>query len=262
MKQGLIEYRRTRREIRKINRETRVDQKSHCRIITLIALILCAAIFIVFEVFSILQAKRIRSQELASGLADEITVELSQINTSFISGDQTLFKDTYLRYRNSLSELNSNDYVKNNQAELLKRLNAYGQILAEEEEDAHLIKLRTAITMLRKELDDIDLKNTSVKLMVEIKESFEDFRNSLDQLQDERFQNLITELISYSDEIIPIIDKAAACIGTCVEKNIRARSQELDDIHAKYQEVFIELDARMSAYYSPAELIELLKMLQ
>ena len=263
MKQGLIERQRTRREIRKINRETRVDHQGHRRrIIVSAILIVCTLAFVAFEAYSILQSKRLHDQELAKKLADETTIELSLINAGFASSNQTMLKDAHRQYQESLAMFNANDYMKDSQADLLKQLNDYEQVLAQEEKDAHLIKLHTEITMLQKELEDTDLKEISTKSMIETKESFEDFRNSLDELQDERFQDLITELTDYSNEMITVIDKTAVCFGTCTKKTMKARDQELANIFAKYQETLVELDAQISAYYSPAKLIESLKMLQ
>ena len=263
MRQGLIERRRMRREIRRINRETRVDyQEYRHRAGVLVVLALCIFAFIIFEIFSILQSKHIHDQELAKKLADQTTIELSQINTSFISNNQTAFRDAHRQYRKYLVEFNSNDYMKNNQVELLEQLNAYERVLTEEENTAHLIKLHTTIVMLRKELGNISLKDASVKSMIEIKESFKDFRDSLDELHDKRFQDLIFELASYSDEMISIIDKAAICAGSCTKKTMQTYSQELINISAKYQEKLIGLDIQVSASFSPTKLVESLKMLQ
>lgn len=262
MNQSIFEQQRTRREIRKINRIARVDTRRNQRLLLTIVLILLAVVFVVVELLSIMQAKRIHDQELARGLADEATIELSLINASLVSSNQTMFKDAHRQYQDTLAQFNDNDYMKTQQQDLLKQLNNYNQVLSDEEKDAELIKFHTAIMMLRKELEDTDLKKVSTKSMITTKESFEDFRNSLEVLNNERFTPLVAELTDFSDEVIAVLDKTSVCVGTCTSKVFKTRTTELEKAFEKHQEALINLDVEISNYYSPANLVKSLKMLQ
>lgn len=262
MKQGIVEYSRTRRQIRKVNREVRVDRNAPKRKLIKVLLVMCAIVFIAAEIFGITMAKRIHDRDLAKDLANEATIELSSVNAGLISGDQKMLKDAHQQYRTTLDQFNANSYVAEEHADLLEQLNNYDAILSAEEKDAHLVKLRTAIMMLQKELQDVDLTKVSAKSMIDIKERLEDFRNSLEELNDERFASAIAELTNYSNDLIKLIDKTSVCVGTCTEKTIKSRQEDLTKIFDKYRDALIECDAEISKYYSPAELVESLKMLQ
>ena len=262
MKQGIIEYHQTRREIRKANRIARVDTRRNQRLLISIALILFAVLFIIIELLGIMQAKRAHDQELARNLANEAMIELSLVNAGLTSSNQTMLKDAHQQYRKTLEQFNQNDYMKNQQRDLLEQLNNYDQILSNEEKTAELTKLQIAIMMLEKEIEDTDLKKISTKSMIATKESFEDFRNSLEGLDNKRFIPLISELTNYSNEIVAVLDKTAVCVGTCTEKVFKDRNVELEKIFEKYQNALTSFDAEISEYYSPAKLVESLKMLQ
>lgn len=262
MKQGMIEYGRTRRQIRKANREARVDHQAPKRTFIKVLLVLCAIIFVIIEFFSITFAKRIHDRDLAKDLANEATIELSMINASLISGDQKLLKDAHQQYQTTLGQFNANSYIVGDYSELLQQLNDYDSVLSAEEKDAHLIKLHTAILMLQKEMQDVDSSKVSTKSMIDIKENLEDFRNSLEELNDARFADAITELTNYSNDLIKLIDKTSVCVGTCSEKTIKSRQTDLANIFEKYRTVLVNCDTKISQFYSPAELVESLKMLQ
>ena len=262
MKQGMIEYGRTRHQIRKANREARVDYQRPKRTLIIAVLIVLAILFVIAEICSATYAKQIHDRELAKQLAEDATIELSLINASLISSDQTMLKDAHRKYQDTLTEFNSNAYVTSEQKDLLQQLNDYNTTLVNEEKDAHLIKLHTAVTMLQKELQAVDLKKVSAKSMNSIKENIEDFRNSLEELDDERFDNAISELTEYSNKLIKIIDKTSVCVGTCSEKTIKSRQEELKKILEEYKTILSDCDSEISDYYSPAKLVESLKMLQ
>ena len=262
MNQSIFEQQRTRREIRKINRIARVDTRRNQRLLITIILVLFAVIFAIVELLSVMQAKRAHDQELARELANETMVELSLINASLASSNQTMFKDTHRQYQDTLAQFNNNDYMKTQQQDLLKQLNDYNQVLSDEEKDAELIKFHTAIMMLRKELEDTDLKKVSTKSMITTKESFEDFRNSLEALSNERFAPLVTELTVFSNDVIAVLDKTSVCVGTCTSKVFKARTAELEKTFQNHQDALINFDVEISDYYSPANLVKSLKMLQ
>ena len=262
MKQGIFEQLHTRREIRKINRIARVDTRRNQRLLVTFILVLFAAIFVVIELISIMQAKHIHDQELAHELADEAMAELSLVNASLVSSNQTMFKDAHRQYQDTLARFNDNDYMKTQQQDLLKQLNDYNQVLSDEEKDAELIKFHTAIMMLRKELEDTDLKKVSMKSMIATKESFEDFRNSLEVLNNERFTPLIAELTEFSNDVIAVLDKTSVCVGTCTSEVFKNQTAELEKTFKEHQDALINFDAEISNYYSPAKLVKPLKMLQ
>ena len=130
MNQSIFEQQRTRREIRKINRIARVDTHRNQRLLFIVILVLFAIVFVLAEVFGIMQAKRAHDQELARSLADEAMVELSLVNASLITSNQTMLKDAHRQYPTTLDQFNQNDYMKTQQQDLLKQLNDYNQILS------------------------------------------------------------------------------------------------------------------------------------
>lgn len=260
MKQSLLEHWRISRKIRKLNRE--VGPARSRRGIAIIFLILVAIAFVVFEVCDIVHSKYRHDEELTSGLVSDAAIELSYINTGFITGDQTVLKKAYQQYLFTLDQLNRNSYMQKEQGELLHSLNEYRSILDEEVEDAHLIKFRTAIKMLQAELGEVSLEKVSVKEMLDVKEALEDFRDSLAALEDERFAAIIAKFTDYSNELIKLIDKSSVCIGVCSEKNFRDYLSELEKIFTKYQSELAAADTKLSEYYSPSSLINSLEMLQ
>ena len=145
MKQSMMEYQRTRRQIRKVNREARVDQYQTRRTAVKIILIIFACLFAVVEVFGITYAKKLHDRETAKELAEAATIELSLINASLITSDQTQLKDHYQQYQNTLVDFNKNSFMQTEHQALLEELNNYGAIISQEVKDAHLIKLHTAI---------------------------------------------------------------------------------------------------------------------
>lgn len=261
MKQGLFERQIIRREIRKLNREAG-DNSGRRRGLIYVALAVIAMIFVAFEVVDIARSKYQHDRDLATNLASEASVELSLINTGLISSDQTMLKKVYQQYRATLDSFNRNSYMQKEQSELLNSLNAYQAVLGDEIKDAHLIKLRTAIKMLQSELNGASLEKVSTKDMLDVKEAFEDFRDSLEDLKDERFAAVISELTSYSDGLISLIDKTSVCVGVCDSKDLQGRLSELEAMLADYRGRLATSDAEVSSYYSPSALVESLKMIQ
>ena len=262
MRQGIIERRRTRREIRKVNRIARVDSRHSQRVLVTVALIIVLITFVVAECFGIVWAKRVHDRNLVRNLADEATIELSMVNTGLMTGDHALLKDSHQKYRVTLAELNANGYMKRDQLKLLDDLNKYDELLSVEEEKTQLTKLHTAIMIFQEELRNVDSKKISSKSMVELKEHFQDFRDSLDYLDGGQFDEIKAQLSNYSEELIAVVDKISVCVGTCTESTFKTRSGELKEISRKYGKKLAELDASLSDYYSPARLVESLKMLQ
>ena len=262
MKQGIVEYHRTRRQIRKVNREARVEQPNPKRILLKLALILFVIIFAIVEVFSLGAAKKTHDRELAKGLAETATINLSLINASLISNDQTMLKESHQQYQDTLSSLKNNTYVTTEHQELLDQLSRYDEIIATEEKTAYLTNFHTAVLMLEKELQSIDAAKISAKSMNDIKEKFEDFRDKLEMLSDERFAGAISDLTDYSNKLIKLIDKTSVCVGTCSKKTIKSRQSDLAKLLEEYQDKLATYDAEISRYYSPAGLVESLKMLQ
>ena len=252
----------TRREIRKINREAQIEHLKPRQIVLRVVLLICAIIFATCEVFGIMRAKRVHDQELAKEFANETIIELGVINASLFSSNRALLGESHRRYQIILARLNDNSYMQNSQSNLLSRLNEYDQILTEEEKSAHLVKLRTAIVMLQKELQDAETEKVSAETMIGLKENFEDFRSSLEELDNNRFAPFMAELIKYSNELIDLIDKTSVCVGACTEKSFKSRYDELERVFPKYQATLADYDAHLSSYYSPAELVEALEMLQ
>ena len=262
MKQGIIERHRTRRKIRKANRIARVDDHRSRRKIITVVLIVSLVAFVTIEIFSLIDAKRTHDRNLVRGLANDLVIDLSVINASFASNNHALLRDAHQQYRITLAELNRNGYMKRYQQNILNDLNEYDEILQGEEENTRLIKLRTAIMMLQEELQNTATEKVSTKSVIELKEHFLDFRDILEGLDGERFAEIKTQLINYSDELVTVIDRISVCVGTCTESTFKTRSTELQDIFKKYDEKLMELDAAVSDYYSPAELVESLKVLQ
>ena len=138
MKQGIIERRRTRREIRKVNRIARVDSRHSQRVLVAVALIILLITFVVAECFGIVWAKRLHDRNMVRSLANEAVIELSLVNTSLMTGDHALLKDSHQKYRATLAELNANGYMKRDQLKVLDDLNKYDELLSVEEEKTHL----------------------------------------------------------------------------------------------------------------------------
>lgn len=260
MKQSLLEHWRTGRKIRKLNREVS-PVRSHRKVV-IAALIVAVVAFAAFETYDIARSKYRHDKELASELASDIAIELSHIDTGFITSDQTMLKKAHRQYLATLDQLNRNSYMRKEQGELLQSLNEYRSVVDNEVGSAHLIKLRTAIKMLQAELGELNLEKVSAKEMLDAKEALEDFRDSLATLEDARFETIVAKLTDYSDELIKLVDKSSVCVGVCGEKKFKDYLSELEKILAKYQDELIMADAELSKLYSPSSLIDSLEMLQ
>ena len=218
-------------------------------------------VFVIAEIFGLSYAKKLHDRELAKNLAETATIDLSLINSSLISNDQTMLKNSHQQYQNTLASLNKNTYVSTEHQELLEQLNRYDEIISAEEKTAYLTHLHTAVIMLQKELQSIDADKTSAKSMNGIKENFEDFRNKLEDLNDEYFTDAISGLTDYNNKLIKLIDKTSVCVGTCSKKTIKSRQSDLAKLLKEYQDKLAIYDMEISRYYSPANLVESLKML-
>ena len=262
MKQGLFERWRTGRQIRKINREVDPNRVHSHRGLVVTLLIMIIAIFVSFEVIDILRSKYRHDQELASGLANDAIIELSYINTGFIASDQSMLKQAIRQYSDTLNHLQSNAYMNKEQSNLLRQLSEYENILEDEMNNAQFIKLRTAIKMLQAELDSVNSEKSSIEEIMNIKESLEDFHDSLSAIDDARFSIIISKLSSYSGELITLTDKVSICVGTCSEKQFKEYLEKLEKIATSYRDELEAADAELSNHYSPLALIESLKMIQ
>jgi len=227
-----------------------------------LALFFLATIFLAAEVFYLGVAKRGHDRELAKGLAETATINLNLINTGLLSDDRATLKDAHLEYRDTLSALKDNDYVVDEHQDLLGQLDRYDEIIAVEEDTAYLSNFRVAVVTLQKDLQSIDAKKTGAEQLKNIKEKLNDFSDKLETLKSERFAEIVSDLIEYDKKLTELIDKTSACIKTCSEKTIKSRQSDLAKLLEEYKDKLSTYDTEISHYYSPAELVESLRVLQ
>ena len=117
--------RQDRKAVRKANRIAAIDQEKPKRNFRKVAVIIAAAIFVVVESFLLLSSKVHYDYDESVKVAEEMTIQLSMINTSLQTGNKALFEESLTNFREQLNLFEENEYVKKNASDLLGRLQKY-----------------------------------------------------------------------------------------------------------------------------------------
>ena len=106
--------RQDRKAVRKANRIAAIDQEKPKRNFRKVVVIIVAAIFVVVESFLLLSSKVHYDYDESVKVAEEMTIQLSMINTSLQTGNKALFEESLTNFREQLNLFEGNEYVKKN----------------------------------------------------------------------------------------------------------------------------------------------------
>ena len=262
MNQSIIEHHRTRRRIRKINRSVSPQPTHPNRLLVGLVLIICVVACVALECLSLMHYKELNDRAAARDLANSAIIELGQINNGLLTGDNTLIDASAAQYRATLETMQRNDYIKKDHPEVLTKMQTYLTLISDKQEMLQFSKLRASIQMLEAEIAQVDTAKVSAKNLTTIKSAFEILRDDLSDIDNPEYADLVSQLSDYSNKIISISNQSAACVGACSKKSFTKRLQDLEKLSKTYTTTIKQLDAELSQRYSPAPLVDALKVLQ
>ena len=248
----------TRRQIRKLNRESIRDKKRNelrrrnfAIIFFVAALVFCAG-----EILAIFTAKNQHDYRLAKESAEELSVELSLISSAFRSGNKTLYDNSISRYQDTLASFSENDYVRVHQLELLSKLRDYNKNLQENTTSiAELLELDAALESLLLELDDVDTEKLNSMNFYQIQQSFQTLSDALANLKTEEYEELRNRIDSFARKISELAKNSAICVSVCTKESFVEMQKKLEKYRKDYNEDFTQLGRSISEKYDPSSLI-------
>ena len=212
--------------------------------------------FVGAEVAILFTSKHSHDVARARADAEEISVELGMISSSFYSGDRALYDRSYQRFNESLSGFSRNVYVKQNHNETYEAVENYRAMLEEKSESiAEFLELSAALNTLSSEIDLINPEKLDAANFYQIQQAFQALRDCLAKTESEEYEPIKKKLDSFADEIIKLAQSSATCIAVCPKESFSDKSKKLAELKTKYQKEFEGLGADISQTYDPSALI-------
>ena len=212
--------------------------------------------FAAFEGVILSTSKRSHDVARARADAEEISVELGMISSSFYSGDRALYDRSYRRFDESLASFSRNVYVKQNHNDTYEAIENYRVMLeAKNESIAEFLELSAALNTLSAEIDLINPEKLDAANFYQIQQAFQALRDCLAKIESEEYEPIKKKLDSFADEIIQLAQSSATCIAVCPKESFGDKSKKLADLKTKYQKEFEGLGAEISQTFDPSALI-------
>ena len=248
--------RQDRRAVRRANRIAAIDQEKPKRTFRRVVIIAIAVVFFIVEAFLLLSSKVRYDYSESVKIADEMTIQLSMINSSLQVGNRALFEESLANFREQLGLFEKNEYVKKNASDLLGRLEKYSATLTD---DAvlveQIIEIRVATnSILSTATEAKDVKVDAVKVYA-IRDDYVALRGGLEKINAPDLKGIKEKLISLSDEVIRFTDSAAVCVGICAENTLNDKQNGIKDIIGRYESDLAKESKEKSEKYNPNQLI-------
>lgn len=248
--------RQDRRAVRKANRISAIDQEKPKRDFRKVVVIVVAAVFIAVESILLLSSKVNYDYSESVKIADEMTIQLSMINTSLQTGNKALFEESLTNFREQLDLFEKNGYVKKNAADLLERLQKYSATFTD---DASLVsqimEIRVATNSILSTASDAkDTQVDAVKVYA-IRDDYTALRGGLESINASELKSIKEKLISLSDEVIKFTDSAAVCVSICADNTLNDKQNGIKDIIGRYESDLVKESREKSEKYNPNQLI-------
>ncbi|MBR5418662.1 hypothetical protein IK110_00185 [Candidatus Saccharibacteria bacterium] len=231
-----------------------MSEKHRKRFAVLLFIIVFA--FATFEVAMLFTSKRVHDVARAREDAEEISVELGMISSSFYSGDRALYERSYKRLTSSLVDFSRNDHIRQNYSSINDELEQYHDMLEREAIDiAEFLEMNAALNALSGELEVLDLEKLDAANFYQIQQAFQTLRDSLAKIGSKEYENIKKSLDGYANEIIKLAQSSATCISVCPKKNFSDKLKKLSELKTKYEKEFETLGDDVSKKYDPSSLI-------
>ena len=212
--------------------------------------------FVGAEVAILFTSKHSHDVARARADAEEISVELGMISSSFYSGDRALYDRSYQRFNESLSGFSLNVYVKQNHNETYEAIENYRAMLEEKSESiAEFLELSAALNTLSSEIDLINPEKLDAANFYQIQQAFQALRDCLAKIESENYEPIKKKLDAYAGEIIQLSQSSATCIAVCPKESFVDKNRKLADLKTKYQAEFENLGMDISKSLDPSVLI-------
>lgn len=217
---------------------------------------IAAFVFFGAEVFAVCTAKNQYDYDRAKTSAEELSVELGLISSSFNSGNKKLYEDSVARYRETLSDFTNNEYVHLRQADLLNELRDYGNLLKNDQEKIdEFLELSAALSSIHSELQLNQRETLDATNFYHTQETFQHLREALDAIDSEDLKNVKEKLDAFAQEIMSLAENSAICVSVCPKDSFADKQTKLKEIKERYAKEFESLELDASKKYSPSELI-------
>ncbi len=231
-----------------------MSEKRRARFAVLLFVLVLA--FASFEVVVLFTSKRSHDIARARADAEEISVELGMISSSFYSGDRALYDRSYQRLNESLVGFSRNLYVKQNHAETYDAVEQYRAMLEEKNASvAEFLELSAALNTLSVELDLLNLEKLDAANFYQIQQAYQTLRDCLSKIQSKDFDEIKKKLDAYAGEIIELAQSSATCVAVCPKDNFKGKIQKLEKLRAKHRAQLEGLGADISRGLDPSALI-------
>jgi len=212
--------------------------------------------FATFEVAMLFTSKHAHDVARARADAEEISVELGMISSSFYSGDRALYERSYKRLTSSLTGFSRNDYILQNFANTSDEIEQYRDMLEQESISiAEFLEMNAALNALSGELEVLDLETLDAANFYQIQQAFQTMRDSLAKIGSKEYEGIKKSLDDYANEIIKLAQSSATCISVCPKTNFSDKLKKLSELKTKYEKEFETLGDDVSKKFDPSSLI-------
>ena len=212
--------------------------------------------FASFEAATLFTSKRSHDIARARKDAEEISVELGMISSSFYSGDRALYDRSYERFGESLAGFSRNVYIKQSHGDVYDAIENYRAMLEEKQDEiAEFLELSAALNTLSSEIDLVNPEKLDAANFYQIQQAFQALRDCLAKIESESFEPIKKKLDAYVGEIIQLSQSSATCIAVCPKESFVDKNRKLADLKTKYQAEFENLGMDISKSLDPSALI-------
>ncbi len=248
--------RQDRRAVRKANRIAAIDQEKSKRIFRRYVIVIIAIIILALEGYILSFAKERYDYRESVKISDEMTINLSMINSALQGGNLALYEESVGQYRANLDLFNKNSYVRHHAKDLSDKLNNYSCVLTEDTDVImELIELRVATNAIVATASDAISSDIDAVKVYYLRDDYIAMRDGLEKIKSEQLAELKNKLISLSEELIKFTDNTAVCIGICADNTLNEKQTAMNNISERYAKDLADLGEQISVKYNPNSLI-------
>jgi hypothetical protein len=218
--------------------------------------IIVAIIFVAIEAYVLSFAKFRYDHAQSTGIAEELSIQLSLISVSMQSGNKAAYSQALADYRKVLDDFGKNPYVQSRAHDLLTSLQNYSGLHMEESElISQYMELRVATANIETVSDSLKSSEIDAIKVYDFAHTYIDFREGIAKIDAPELADLISKLTNMSNEIIQITEKSAVCVSACQDGALTEKQNTVEDITNRYKDELTKLSLEASEKFNPNQLI-------
>ena len=223
---------------------------------TRILAVLAIIAFLIIECIVLSFAKFSYDHQQSKYIAEEMSIQLSFISSSFQSGDKAAYTKALTTFRSALDDFSKNHYVTSRAADLLSKLKHYsGELMEKSELAEQMMELRVAIATISTVSMAAQTEDVDAIKVYDIIQNYTNFRDGLGAITAPELTDLVQSLTLTSNDMIQVLEKSAVCVSICPDETLSEKQKSVEDAIIRHKDELEKLSLAVSDVFNPNQLI-------